>query len=119
MVIAEAIREAETEYVVYFLLDAYLHTGDRRTALKKISAEISILPVRGRNDVHSRYVMLKSALNEAAEAGDVKAATAIKEALMVFGAAVQRLESLATERSDLTIGAGMIKNEFQDAPPPA
>ena len=44
MVIAAAIREAETEYVVYFLLEAYLATANRRAALTQLPASITTLP---------------------------------------------------------------------------
>ena len=65
MVIADAIREAETEYVVYFLLDAYLNSNSRRVALSELPAPISVLPLRGKNDAQARFILLKAEFDAA------------------------------------------------------
>ena len=96
MVIAEAIREAETEYVVYFLLEAYLNAESRREALKTLPARISALPVTGKQDTKSRFSMLQAAFAAASRNGDEAARAASKEALVVFGEAVLRLQALET-----------------------
>jgi hypothetical protein len=98
MVIADAISEAETEYVVYFLLEAYLNTASRRAALQGVSDRIIMLPLTGRHDTKLRFELLKAELAEAAGRRDDEAGATIKEAVMVFGAALQRLESLERKR---------------------
>jgi ADP-ribosylglycohydrolase len=98
MVIADAISEAETEYVVYFLLEAYLNTASRRAALKGVSDRIIMLPLTGRHDTKLRFALLTTELAEAAGRHEEEAGAAIKEAAMVFGAALQRLESLERKR---------------------
>jgi hypothetical protein len=94
MVIADAIREAETEYVVFFLLKAYLDTESRRQALKHLPARITRLPVTDKEDARARYMLLNAEFDAAARRGDDKARPSIKEALAVFGAAVLRLQAL-------------------------
>ncbi len=99
MVIADAISEAETEYVVYFLLEAYLNTASRRAALESVPERIIMLPLTGRHDVKLRFALLTTELNERAGRAEDEAGAAIKEAVMVFTAALRRLESLERKRS--------------------
>ncbi|MDB5809072.1 MAG: hypothetical protein JWN94_1194 [Betaproteobacteria bacterium] len=99
MVIADAIREAETAYVVYFLVEAYLNTESRRNALKSLSSRIAALPLTGKYDAKSRCAMLKTELDSASTRRDDKTCVIVKEALSVFGAAVQRLEVLEMQRT--------------------
>lgn len=97
MVIADAIREAETEYVVFFLLKTYLDTESRRAALKQLPAKITRVPIADKEDARSRYMLLNAEYDAAARRGDDKLRPSIKEALAVFGAAVLRLEALDKE----------------------
>ena len=99
MVISDAIREAETEYVVYFLLEAYLKTDSRRATLKSLPAGISMLPLTGRRDAQTRLAMLKYEFDTASMRFDGAFFKGIEEALTVFNAAVQRLESLDIKQS--------------------
>ena len=82
MVIAAAIGEAETEYVVYFLLEAYLATASRRDALKKLSARITTLPLVGRSDAQSRVALLTDELDAATNRRDEAACCAIQECVV-------------------------------------
>jgi hypothetical protein len=118
MVIADAIREAETEYVVYFLLDAYLNSNSRRAALSHLPAPISVLPLRGQNDTKARFILLESEFAAATKRRDDQTSGAIKEALRVFGAAVQRLQSLDMEGSS-TATTRRASGECHDALPSA
>jgi hypothetical protein len=113
MVIAEAIREAETEYVVYFLLEAYLNAESRRLALKTLPARIGELPVSGKQDVKSRYAMLQAESAAAIRRGDEKARAASKEALMVFAAALTRLQALDGQRS---IASARVRSHISQSP---
>ena len=98
MVIADAISEAETEYVVYFLLEAYLNTASRRAALQSLPERIIMLPLTGRHDAKLRFALLTTELNERAGRQDDEAGAAIREAAMVFSTAVRRLEALERKR---------------------
>ena len=98
MVIAAAIGEAETEYVVYFLLEAYLATAGRRDALKKLPARITMLPLIGRHDARSRVALLTDELDAATNRRDEAGCRAIQEALSVFNAALHRLDTLESNR---------------------
>ena len=97
MVIANAIREAETEYVVFFLLEAYLNCESRRAALKNLPAQIGAVPLTGIPDAQSRRTLLLHELDIASRRPDD--VSAIQEALGVFTAAVQRLHSLDSMKS--------------------
>lgn len=94
MVIADAIREAETQYVVLFLLKAYLDTESRRQALQHLPARITRVPVTDKDDARARYKLLNAEFDAAARRGDDRVRPSIREALGVFGAAVLRLEAL-------------------------
>ena len=98
MVIAAAIREAETEYVVYFLLEAYLNTASRRAALQSVPERIIMLPLTGRHDAKLRFALLTTEVDARAGRPDDEAGPAIREAAMVFSTAVRRLESLERKR---------------------
>ena len=95
MVIAAAIREAETEYVVYFLLEAYLATANQRAALTTLPAHITTLPLVGRHDGQSRVALLTHELAAATTRRDDEACCAIEEALSVLSAALHRLDTLS------------------------
>ena len=98
MVIAAAIREAETEYVVYFLLEAYLATANRRAALTHLPASITTLPLVGSHDAQSRVALLTHELAAATTRRDDEACCAIEEALSVLSAALCRLDTLEGRR---------------------
>ena len=120
MVIADAIREAETAYVVYFLLEAYLNTASRREALKDLPARIVVLPLTGRHDTKSRFALLMRELDAASKRLDDAACTAIKEAITVFSAALQRLEFLERKlpRASLSaVAADACDNDSKEQPP--
>lgn len=95
MVIAAAIGEAETEYVVYFLLEAFLATANRRAALTNLPARITTLPLIGRHDAQSRAALLTHELAAATTRRDDDACCAIQEALSVLSAALHRLDTLS------------------------
>jgi hypothetical protein len=111
MVIADAIREAETAYVVYFLIEAYLNTESRRSALKNLPSRIAALPLTGKYDARSRFAMLKAEFAAASQKGDEKTCAVVKEALTVFEAAVQRLEAFETQRATRVSLPGGLAND--------
>ena len=89
MKITEAIRIADTEHVVYFLLTAYVETLDYYDPLRSSLPEhVKRLPVTGISDVSERLRALHTAIEQYAQS---KVRPLIQEAVDVFSAALQRL----------------------------
>ena len=91
MEITDVIRDANSEYVVFFLLTAYIEAlrfGDR------LPARLTSLPLTGIHDVGTRCQGLVIELDSASRKLDDKACVLIKEALRVFGTAFHRLALL-------------------------
>jgi hypothetical protein len=91
MMIIDAIKNAETEHVVFFLLTAYLEAVDYLDSRFGLPAPVKRLPVSHRNDVRNRARVLHRALNAA---GAAEGRALIEEAAGVFNAAWQRLAIL-------------------------
>ena len=90
--ITEAIQTADTEYVVYFLLTAYVETLDYYEPLRScLTEDIKRLPVTGLADVSERARALRTVIDQCAQS---QARLLIDEAVEVFGAALQRLKHL-------------------------
>ena len=95
MVLTDVMRHAETEYVILFLLSAYINSTAQWGGLQNPTAPLGTLPLAGRDDAKSRFIKLMFELDAASKRLDHDACAAIKEALSVFGIAVHRLQSLA------------------------
>ena len=92
MQISEAIRRADTEHVVYFLLTAYVETLDYYDPLRSsLPRHVKRLPLAGISDVSGRLHALRTAIEQYAES---KIQLLIQEAIEVFSAALQRLTVL-------------------------
>ena len=92
--IADDIRNARTEEVIYFLLTAYIdivRSGDKPSSVPE---HISRLPIRGIVDVGMRFEKLVSELDAASKQLNDEACVEIREALHIFSAALNRLRSL-------------------------
>jgi len=110
MTITDVIRDADSEHVVYFLLSSYVNTARYRNTLKGLPEQISALPLASKGEVRSRFQMLMLELDGASKRLDNKACATIKEALAVFGTALNRLQSLDCRRNwPLEVEAGNIK----------
>jgi hypothetical protein len=98
MNITDAIRDANSGYVVYFLLSAYI---DALRFGNRLPSRLTGLPVAGIHDVDTRYQGLVAELDSASKTPDDKTSTIIEEALHVFGTALHRLELLqaATDKA--------------------
>ena len=98
MDITDVIREADSEYVVFFLLIAYI---DALRFCNCLPARLTSLPVTGIDDVGARYQGLVAELESASRRMDDKACVLVTEALHVFGTALHRLASLhaATDKA--------------------
>ena len=94
MQLTDALKLAQTEHVVYFLLAAYVETLDfYDPARSSVPAHVKRLPMAGRADVVERLRALRDALRAHRQAGGKQRAV-IQEAVDVFSAACQRLRTL-------------------------
>ena len=106
MMIVEAICASGTEYEVYFLLTSYVETLAYCDKLKLLHPRMTDLPLRGKADIARRawrcgLELAKSSRDES----DAVSAT-IREALSVFGAALDRLDLLGgLARASLSLAA--------------
>ncbi len=99
MELTDAMRHAENEHVIYFLLSAYIHASADSAAPAAITAPVGTLPLAGADDAKSRFMKLMFELDAASKRLDNDACNAIKEALSVFGIALHRLQFLAGRRT--------------------
>ena len=100
MTITDALKQAQTNHVVYFLLTAYVESlGWYDPPRSSLPARVVRLPVRGITDVIKRLKALRRVVrrraHEASSVGRV-----IEEAVEIFSAASQRLSSLGTAGVD-------------------
>ena len=86
----DAIKLAETEHVVYFLLTSYVDTLD---FYDPIPARAKRLPMAGKADVLERLRILRNLREAHTQSGSIAHAV-IEEAVDVFSAALQRLAAL-------------------------
>jgi hypothetical protein len=94
MMIADVIRHANSEREIYSLLIAYIEAmqfGDKTTF---ISSSTTMLPLAGKEDLQMRFNQLFLDLDSASKSLDDQACMAMKEALHVFGNALQQLRQL-------------------------
>jgi len=90
-VITDAIRDANTEQDTYVLLAAYLEAMQRHEKRKMLPEYVTRLPMNGKDDVMARFEKLVAGLDAASKRLDDEACLVIKEALAVFGTALDRL----------------------------
>ena len=91
--IADVIQESETQGEIYFLLTSYIEAL-QFSGTAGIPQHLVDLPLRGKTDLKVRFEKLLIELDGASRRLDDKACLAIKEALHVFGAALNRLRTL-------------------------
>ena len=92
MKITEAIKTADTEHVVYFLLTAYVETLDYYDPLRSsLPEQVKRLPMTGIPDISDRLRAVRGAIEQYAKS---HARLLIEEVVEVFGAALQRLSAL-------------------------
>ena len=115
--IADDIRQADTEAAIYSSLTAYIERVRSCGELNDTPECITSLPVSGSADVSVRFDQLVSGLDAASRQLDDRACVGIKEALHIFGTALSRLRAL--ERSSAGAAAGSNHDSFRFAPPAA
>jgi hypothetical protein len=99
MMITDVMREADTEYVIYFLLSSYINSARNCERVISLPEHVAALPVTSAGDVRSRFDALMFELDAASKRLDDQACVNIKEALTIFGTALHRLQSLDSMRS--------------------
>jgi hypothetical protein len=90
LMITDAIKQAPSEHVVYFLLTAYVETLG--CVDLGIPEDVKRLPISGKPDVHERLGIMRDVLNRPRGVNTEKAV--VEEAVDVFGAASEQLERL-------------------------
>jgi hypothetical protein len=92
MMITNFIREANTEHEIYFMLTAFIEAMRFSDKLNLLSEHLTSLPVTGMDDVRGRSAKLIAELDGASQRLDDRACMVVKQALVVFGTALTRLE---------------------------
>ena len=95
MMILDVVQVADSEYVIFFLLVAYLEAAQ---FAGKLPEYIKTLPIAGFDDLAMRYRRLMMELHRAAEQPDDNRHLEIQDALQVFDAALCRLAFLRREK---------------------
>ena len=90
--ISNAIRLAQNEHVVYFLLTSYLDVRGGARDGADLPPQVKRLPIRGEADVHQRLRVLSA--SSGSEAADANASPIVEEAAEVLRAASERIASL-------------------------
>jgi hypothetical protein len=90
LMITDAIKQAPSEHVVYFLLTAYVETLGYVDL--GIPEDVKRLPISGRPDVHERLGIMRDVLERPRGMQTRKAV--VEEAVDVFGAASEQLAKL-------------------------
>ena len=99
MMILDVVQVADSEYVIFFLLVAYLEAAQ---FAGKLPEYIKTLPIAGFDDLALRYQRLMRELHRAVEQpDDNRRVVEIRDALQVFDAALYRLAFLRRKRVSL------------------
>ena len=91
---ADIIRNANTEHEIYFLLTSYIEAVRFCDKLHCMSEDITRLPLSGIADVRERFEQLMIELDAASKRLDDNSCTAIREAVHILGAALNRFSLL-------------------------
>lgn len=97
--ITDVIREAESEHEIYFLLTAYMeaiHFGDKLNLQSDLA---DILPIASMEKVRKQFKQFIVELDMASKALNHDACLVLKEAMLIFNIALNRLESLPGRKS--------------------
>jgi hypothetical protein len=119
MTLIEALRRADTDHIVYFLLTAYAESLSWYDPPGScFPARVTRLPVASVDDVSERVNALKNA-RESQVPRPSRARVILEEAIDVFDTASQRLKLLASRASGLARGVRTREPRAPSiAPPP-
>ena len=98
MIIDYAIRSAESESAIYFLLTAYIETTQFGGSLPEY---LTNLPITGLEDVETRFQRFMAELDKASKQLRNESRLVLEEALYIFDAALCRLKVLEREKRPL------------------
>jgi hypothetical protein len=94
LIIVQALRSAQTEYVVYFLLSAWLEILEHNGRARSIPADVKSLPVRDAHDVYRRLRTTRQALAAAREI-EPRDARALEDVAAAYAVAWDQLRTLS------------------------
>lgn len=94
MKVADVIRNSATDHVIYFLLNSYIGVARDCGRLKNLPEQVGDLSLSSKDELKLRVGMLMCELDVASKRLDDDKCIRIKEALVVFGTALYRLQSI-------------------------
>lgn len=97
--ITDIIYEAESEHEIYFLLTSYLEAIRFSDKLNLLSDPIENLQINSKEGVKRWFQELIVELDAASKGLNHNACMVIKEAMLIFNIALNRLETLAGRKS--------------------
>ena len=95
---SNVIREARNEQEIYFLLNAYVEAVRFADQLNVVPEPLKRRPLDGRRLVKEQYQKLLE-LDRASVNTNDSACPVIQEALPIYGAALERLETLKEKQN--------------------
>lgn len=104
MLMIDVLRVADSDYVIYFLLTAYIEAARYSN---KLPAHLTDWPLFRTSDVKERFDKFVGELYITSKRPDAKACVLMSEALHLFGTALHRLREL--ERARCPPPAGMLR----------
>ena len=102
--ITDVMREARTEYEVYFLLTSYIEAVRSCERSRSVPEQITALPIAGKLDVRTRYEQLIGGMDSASQTLDDDSYALLREALDILGTALNCLWSLDRDAAGLSAG---------------
>jgi|SRR6476620_315376 len=96
MMITDAIREAQSEYAVYFLLTDYVETLQFS---RIFPAQVVRLPLAGLVDVRDRLDRLAAHFETTMRLMDTSTCDIVSEAIVIFDAAIRRVSELPRQNA--------------------
>jgi hypothetical protein len=102
MMIHDAIRKANSEHTVYFLLTAYL---DTLQFSRQLPEHLTVLPIADLRDLESRFEKLVTEFETELRMPDSHKFFVLLEAVGIFDLAAVRVCQLINERADPRVAA--------------
>jgi hypothetical protein len=96
--ITDVIREAKSEHEIYFLLTAYLEAIHFSDKLQPQPELADVLPIASIEKVRNRFEHFIYELDRASKELNHEACLVLKEGMLIFNTALNRLEALASRQ---------------------
>ena len=95
MFIVQALVHARTQYIVYFMLSAWLESAEHNGAARALPLDAKALPLRGATDIERRFALVRQELcsRSHTHATDVHA---LEDAVAAFAVACEKLRELSS-----------------------